>query len=178
MLKRKSKRIVIDNSIARSAGGPEAKAPESIYCRDFLIAVMNICHKVVLTDDVKGEWRKHRSNFTRSWLVKMVSKKKAIIAGNVQNQELRDKIKHFARTDKQCEAMLKDVLLVEAALATDKIVAARDDTVRNLLSEIADKVIELKYIIWVNPCNKDEQVIEWLEAGAKYELKRKLLKEG
>lgn len=174
MLKRKSKRIVIDTSIARSAGGPEAKAPESVYCRKFLQSVIDICHKVVLTDDIKAEWRKHESNFTRKWLVNMFSKKKVIMLGNIHNEELRDKITFYAETDKKREAMLKDVLLIEAALVNDKIVAARDDTVRNYLSEISDKIIELQYIVWVNPCNKDENVIEWLKSGAKDELKRKL----
>ena len=63
MLKRKSKNIVIDTSIAKSAGAPDAKKPQSTSCRDFLIAVKDICHKIVWTPEIAEEWRKHRSNF-------------------------------------------------------------------------------------------------------------------
>ncbi len=39
-----SKRLVIDASIARSAGGNEATIPCSKHCRDFLKSVLEICH--------------------------------------------------------------------------------------------------------------------------------------
>jgi hypothetical protein len=167
MLKRKSKNIVIDTSIASSAGGPDAKKPQSTSCRDFLIAVKDICHKIVWTPEISSEWKKHRSNFAQTWLTQMAGKKKIIYCNNVENEELRNRVAETGLSEKKIEAMLKDILLIEAALVTDKIVTARDDTVRELFRGISNKVGELKDIVWVNPCNEDEQVIEWLEAGAR-----------
>jgi hypothetical protein len=48
-----SKLLVIDASIARSCGAPNATFPTSKNCRDFLNAVLTICHRMVLTDDIK-----------------------------------------------------------------------------------------------------------------------------
>jgi hypothetical protein len=64
--------------------------------------------------------------------------------------------------------MTKDLCLIEAALATDKIVISLDDnTARKFFSEASVKIDELKDIVWVNPDKVDEeQPIEWLRNGA------------
>ncbi len=68
---KKSKRLVIDSDVARSAGTKED--PISQSCREVLQAVLSICHKVVLTEDIFAEWKRHRSNFTFVWLKSAVS---------------------------------------------------------------------------------------------------------
>jgi hypothetical protein len=71
----RSKRLVIDTSIARSAGGPDATYPTSKRCRDFLQDVLAFRHRVVMTADIREEWHRHRSRFARAWLVSMYARK-------------------------------------------------------------------------------------------------------
>jgi hypothetical protein len=122
-----SKRLVIDASVARSAGGEEATYPTSVYCRDFLKAVLDICHKVVMTPDIREEWNKHESDFARAWRRRMVAKRKFEFLDIPVNDELWNKIDRIAGTDKQRTEMFKDLLLIEAAIATDRIVISLDD---------------------------------------------------
>ena len=101
-----SKLLVIDASIARSCGAPNATFPTSKNCRDFLNAVLTICHRMVLTDDIKEEWDKHQSIYAKKWRSSMVAKRKVEYRADVAfNQTLRDKLDKVAESDKPREAM-------------------------------------------------------------------------
>ena len=71
-----------DADVARAAGGENAIHPTPKHCRDFLESVRVICHRVVMSKEIKEEWDEHKSNFTRTWLYKMfhVYSVKSIIA--------------------------------------------------------------------------------------------------
>jgi hypothetical protein len=58
--------------------------------------------------------------------------------------------------------MLKDVQLLEAALATDKRIVSNDDEARRSYKGIP----HVKLVLWINPSRKEETAIEWLNAGA------------
>ncbi|MEQ8997925.1 MAG: hypothetical protein RID53_15650 [Coleofasciculus sp. B1-GNL1-01] len=172
-----SKRLVIDASVARSSGGEDATYPTSVHCRDFLQAVLDICHKIVMTSDIKEEWDKHQSIFALRWRRRMVAKGKFVFLKEVSgDKELWDKIDLIAATDKQRAEMFKDVRLLEAAIATDKTVISLDDnTARTFFSQAASEINALKDIVWVNPDKVEEETpIEWLKSGAKPESKRLL----
>jgi hypothetical protein len=171
-----SKRLVIDASIARSSGGKEATYPTSVHCRDFLQAILDICNRVVMTPDIREEWNKHQSNFARTWLRTMVAKKKVEYRADIAaDEELWNTIKSITASEKNCEAMLKDFRLIEAALATDKTVISLDDTVRKLFDKAAVQVGELRNVVWVNPDKtEEEKPIDWLKDGAQAEKKRLL----
>ncbi len=63
--------------------------------------------------------------------------------------------------------MLKDLRLIEAAIATDKIVISLDDnTARKFFIRAASQVNELKNIVWVPDKIAQEKLIEWLKNGA------------
>jgi len=164
-----SKRLVIDASVARSAGGEEATYPTSVHCRDFLIAVLDICHKFVMTPDITEEWNKHQSDFARKWRSRMVAKRKFEFLDIPVNEELWEKIDKIAGSDRQRAEMFKDLRLIEAAMATDKTVISLDDnTARKFFGRAAVQVDELKDIVWVNPAKiEQEKPIEWLREGAK-----------
>ncbi len=157
-----------------ASGGENATHPTSKYCRDFLLAVLTICHQIVITPDVAEEWGRHQSNFARKWRVSMVAKKKLHIIRIEQSKELRDKIENAAKTENQKKAMLKDAHLIEAALAADKIVFSLDEIVRDLFSEATGNIRELRDILWANPDKEEDQCIIWLEGGARVEKKRLL----
>jgi hypothetical protein len=171
-----SKRLVIDASVARSSGGEEATYPTSVHCRDFLKAVLDICHKVVMTPDIKEEWNKHQSEFARKWRSQMVARRKFEFLDIPVNDELWEKIDSLAGSNKQRAEMFKDLRLLEAAMATDKIVISLDDnTARKFFGRAAAQVDELRNLVWVNPDKiEEEKPIEWLEKGAEAESDRLL----
>lgn len=70
--------------------------------------------------------------------------------------------------------MRKDVHLIEAALTSDGLVVALDETVRELFSIASKSVGEIENIIWVNPDKEDEKSMLWLETGARSEKHRRL----
>lgn len=139
---RRSKRLVIDASVARAAGGEEATFPRSKYCRDFLKATLDICHRAVMTPEISEEWKPHRSNFARKWLVEMYGRRKVQYIKAVVDRDLRGRIEHVAacKTDKERDARRKDFLLIEAAVATDRTVISLDDIARTLFARAAHTI--------------------------------------
>ena len=175
MAKIVSRRLVIDASVARAAGGEDATYPTSKNCRDFLKAVLEICHRVVMTPDIKEEWDKHQSKLASTWRRTMVARKKLEYYPDIAvSDRLWNKIERMAASDKEREAMLKDLRLIEAARTTDKTIISLDDTVRELFRKAAESVDELKDIVWVNPAVAEEHPLEWLENGANPERDRLL----
>ncbi len=177
MKNKQSKRLVIDASIAQAAGTTEH--PSSKLSRECLSAVLHICHKVVVTPAISEEWNKHQSLFAKKWLRNMIAKKKMVIGVNLtdgEKKQLHDNIEEFGKSTNQVNAMIKDVHLLEAALATDGIVISSDEKVRELFNDLSEPVVSLKQITWVNPTHPDEQTIEWLENGANVEKARQLKK--
>lgn len=130
-----------------------------------------------MTKDIKEEWDKHQSKYALTWRRQMVAKKKFKFIDVSINSELWNQIETVAATDKQCQAMTKDLRLVEAALVTDKIVISLDDnTARTLFSKASAQIDELKNIVWVNPDKVEvEQPIAWLQNGAAADSDRLLV---
>ncbi len=116
-----SLRLVIDASIARSCGSDTADKPPGSSCRDFLYAVLAYEHKVVMTAEIRAEWQKHQSRNALRWRREMVSRKRLIaIRERLFDAELWETIRDMAKSDQQRKAMAKDILLLEAALTTDR----------------------------------------------------------
>jgi hypothetical protein len=132
-----SRRLVVDASVARSAG--TAENPTSQYCRQFLAAMLAICHKVVMTDDIEKEWRNHGSRYSISWLTAMQSRRKLVRVppSEEHNRVINAQLAAADLPEAQRAAIEKDLLLVVAALASDRIVASLDDRMRKLLGKLA-----------------------------------------
>ncbi|NER98862.1 MAG: hypothetical protein F6J86_34400 [Symploca sp. SIO1B1] len=177
MSKSISKCLVIDASVARAAGPPHTSHPTSSNCRIFLENVLKICHKIVMTPEIRQEWDQHQSRFARQWLATMVAKKKLLPLKNLPtNSSLWDCLERIAETDEQRGQIIKDVHLLEAALASDKTIISLDEkTARRFFRRAAKESSILQTIVWVNPNRvEEEQPIAWLEAGAIPEEKRLL----
>ena len=175
MKKKQSTDLVIDASIARASGGVGAIHPTATVTRDFLQAVLTICHKAVMTPTVRDEWDKHQSNFARKWRSSMVARKKLKLLIVEEREDLRQRVglENISRT--QIKAMLKDCHLIEAALVTDQRIIALDDAARALFSEASSNILEIQNILWVNPISDSEQVMAWLNGApdqAKWALKK------
>lgn len=162
-----SRRLVIDASIARSCGDTNATYPTSVHCRDFLLAVKDCQHKVVMTQDIRTEWDKHQSRFARQWLRQIIAKKQLTALQDLPiDRDLWHQIETMAKDDAERAAMTKDILLLEAALATDRSITSLDEnTARKFFSRAAQKIPKLQPIVWVNPDKTDEKSIAWLQAG-------------
>ncbi len=104
----------------------------------------------------------------------MIASRKAVFLQNVEDEGFRDKLSRAHPLPRACQAMLKDAHLAEAANATDRIVVSRDEIVRNLFRDACQDISELREILWANPDIEEEQVVRWLERGARVEPKRKL----
>jgi hypothetical protein len=158
--------LVVDASIARAAGPPESRHPTGAHCRDFLIALRGVGHRMAWSEAIKTEWDKHESSFARQWRVSMVSLGKLRPVTDEQDEELRVAIEDHSDDENVVALMLKDAHLIEAAFATDSRVASLDDTVRGHFRQLAVTLDSLRAILWVNPANEDEQTVSWLEKGA------------
>ena len=88
-------------------------------------------------------------------------------------KDLRERI-DMAVTPKQKAIVIKDVHLIEAAIATDRLVASQDERARRAFGNASANVSELKQIVWVNPTQDEEKPIDWLRDGAKTEAHRQL----
>jgi hypothetical protein len=169
-----SRRIVVDASIARSAGTTEN--PVSIRCREFLQTMLHVCHRIVMTTDLMREWQKHRSTFALGWLATMQRRGKVItVLPDSENHTLLALAIHKADLPKkQRDALAKDCLLVVAAWEADRLIASRDNKVRNLFASLNSHVDGIGSLIWVNPDHSKEDVTAWLHAGARSENHRRL----
>jgi hypothetical protein len=154
-----SRVLVIDASIARSAGVSENRV--SSATRQFLESVLEICHRMALTEPIRDEWRRHQSKFAKRWRLAMYAKKKIILLQGIADTGLEDRILRTSRNEEQRQAMLKDIPLIQTALRADYIVVSRDENARVLF-----QIRELSPITWVNPVSEPGLVLAWLEGGA------------
>jgi hypothetical protein len=168
-----SQRLVIDTSVTSAAGSEASEDPTASSCRDFLKAVLKICHKFVLTPEMHVEWREHRSSFASTWLTSMDARKKVIRIAAADVERLGTRIAQFSDGEER-EAMIKDLPLLLAANATDSRVVSLDEKVRALLTAVSVHIGQIRNIVWVNPSKPNEGVPTWLEDDAPVQDQRKL----
>jgi len=168
------RRLVVNASIARAAGGDGAIFPTSRNCRDFLYEIFHLGHVIIMTAEILIEWKKHGSPYSLKWLYWMTKKNKRIILANVENNELRQRIIESAPNEGSRNAMIKDIILIEAAMVSDNTIASLDEAARKRYKKISIEVTEIGQIIWVNPDKEEEEPIIWLREGATPEEDRKL----
>ncbi|MFM9960429.1 MAG: hypothetical protein ACKV2Q_04305 [Planctomycetaceae bacterium] len=166
--------LVIDCGIAHAAGPEDAVHPTAKHCRDFLLAVRRICHRIGMSPAVAEEWKRHRSGFARQWLVSMHARKKVVAIDADDDSHLREALEAAATSEKSREAMQKDAHLLEAATQSDQRIVSLDDTVRRLFVKVARKHQAIRPICWVNPDRDFDGVLEWLETGAPADQSRQL----
>src|SRR5947199_9302433 len=172
MPRKASAELVVDASVARASG--ETQHPVSRACREFLQEMLKVCHKIVMTQEIRQEWNRHRSKFAYVWLSSMTARKKVVRVGSAEKPELRQAIRLLELGEKERGAILKDIHLVEAALAAGQTVVSLDDNARDLLRLIVASIPSVRPVVWVNPVKEDEHAIQWLGKGAIAEKRRQL----
>jgi hypothetical protein len=149
-----SKRLVIDASIAQASGGKDAVHPTSKNCRDFLNNALEICHRFVFNKEILTEWKNHESDFAKEWRAEIVSKGKDILLNSGGHEKLKNKIIreniniNFSKNDKK--AILKDFILIEAAIETDKIIVSLDIAAETICNNL-NHIVQLQTIKWLKP---------------------------
>jgi len=138
------------------------------------MAVLRICHHLVMDAEVASEWDRERSGFARDWRVSMFARKKVFNVADPQRESLTEKIRQATHVQRDQDAMLDDLHLVEAALAADETIISLDDSARGLFAAAAQVVGELRSVVWVNPSHAEEDILAWLESGAQSEERRQL----
>ena len=161
MAKIQSRLLVVDASIA-SAAGDFSKHPTSQRCREFLLAIREICHRIVLTPPIQKEWDKHQSGFARKWRLSMVAKRKLAIIEIPKNQSMEMRFRKVVKDPSILAIMEKDRCLIEAALLSEKRVASLDEEVRTHFRSYQTSLPELMLICWVNPSDRGEDLCDWL----------------
>lgn len=137
--------LVVDASVARSAG--ETVHPVSSACRRYLIDVMKICHRVAVTSEILDEWKRHQSRFTVKWRRQMAARKKPLVKVTPHGTGLD----LGALADGPRNIVEKDLCLLEAALAADKVIVTRDDSLRVALNGTEDGARLARRFVWHNP---------------------------
>ena len=168
----KTKKLVIDASVAHASGNEGAVFPTSKKCRDLLITVLENQYEMVMTTEIGEEWRRHQSNFARRWRVSMEARKKVFRMDAAPIIALREKLLLHSVGQKQKEAIKKDLILIEAALQSDNTIISLDDTVRGILTKVSKNVGQIKGIVWVNPDKDEEKPLHWIKNGAQFQVQR------
>lgn len=137
--------LVIDASVARAAG--ETEHPVSSACRSFLRAVLEICHKVAVNDEIRAEWQRHQSRFTRKWRRSMAARRKPL--RDVEPIDTGLDLQAFALP--QRAAVAKDLCLLETALAADLEIVTLDDALPRALATTRQGIRLRDRITWHNP---------------------------
>jgi hypothetical protein len=127
-----------------------------------------------MTAAVLEQWRDHRSRFSSAWLTSMYARKKVERVDVSENHDLRRRLATLAGSQRELDEMLGDAHLLEAALATDMIVASLDEMARNRFGQASAAIAELRLIMWVNPEIPEEECRQWLQGGASIEPARQL----
>ena len=168
-----ARRLVIDADVVHSAG--ETEHPISSACRRFLETVLDVGHHVVMTDAIMAEWHNHMSRYSRRWRRQMYGRRQVyrIDQAIERDNNLRKRIDQAVHRDQRA-IVAKDVHLIEAAIATDRLVTSKDESARGVFRDASDGVVDLQQIVWVNPTCDNEDPIEWLQNGARAEAHRML----
>ena len=153
MSKKRSRVLVIDASVARAAG--ETEHPVSSACRRFLRAVLEICHRVAVNEEIRAEWQKHQSRFTRKWRRSMAARKKPLSDIPVVPTGLD--LERFAPRHR--EAVKKDLCLLEAALAADCEIVTLDDALCRALASSPAGTRLRNRITWHNPVTNGTELL-------------------
>jgi hypothetical protein len=153
-----SRLLVVDACVARSAGGTEH--PQSSCCRDALLAILTICHRVVMTEAVQDQWNDHRSRFARKWLTSMWARKKVHRCEGVQLGHVDRACDGLSATEQ--DRLREDLLLIEAACAADGIIVTRDNVIQAIWRKCYDRLGLPKPVRWIDPVTDGVQALERL----------------
>lgn len=166
-------KVVIDASVARASGTKE-EVPSSTLCRQFLEEFRRTDNKLLMTSEIYKEWNKHESSYARTWRSNMIATKRMEVISDTKHLIIREAVETYIDSDKIKKEVIKDLHLVEAAVASDNYVISNDNKIRTYLIDLACSCLHLRELIWVNPTNENEDGLFWLKNGCARDTFRKI----
>lgn len=173
MSRRYTHALVVDTSVAQAAGSKGSVAPRSVSCRTALDQMLASVIGVVMSRALWKEWsdvdpatgRKHMSPYSSRWLTQMKGRKLYwYVCPPPTSSTLIQAIDQHLPTDGARAAVRKDLLLVDAALDSDRRVLSLDDTVQGHLRSLSAYEADIADIHWTNP--QDARCVTWMSTGA------------
>ena len=152
-MKRKSARIVVDASVMKAAG--ETEHPVSSSCRSILLAIQDICHRVVISPSIRKEWKTHYSSFSRRWHASMVGKKKVVPIEDTPFLNPPE----TGLSGSEVRALAKDACYLTAASTADKVLVLLDKGIQDLCGKHRE-ILALPELTWINPSVIDPAAAE------------------
>ena len=136
-----SRRLVVDASVLRSAGG---KPGHSAHCRQILVDVLARGHGAVTCPEIRDEWNRHQSTFARKWRVDMVSNKRLhVINIDVHRQRIAEQIDELQDVSSaKLTALRKDVHMLAAAAHADRVIVSCDTSLKTLCDVYLTESVE------------------------------------
>lgn len=160
MAKRNNRKIVVDASVARSAGA--SKDQFSINCREVLDTLLRSRHLMTMSPVLYQEWNLHAGHIAQEWLGSMQSRGLIYFLQECTCREIRAACNMCAMSDKNKVAWKKDFHLICAAHVTDKAIISLDDEARDIFAMIADSSSEVSSIEWMNPYSEFSVIAAWV----------------
>jgi hypothetical protein len=108
----RSRRMVVDASVARGSGGEDTEFPDSKYCRDLLLAIRRVGHRLVMTPEIAAEWDRHQSRFALTWRTSMAKMGNVVVLDAVAVCALREELPGLSLGTGVRAAILKDLHLL------------------------------------------------------------------
>jgi len=161
MPKQKTRRILIDASVATAAG--ETSAPLSVTCRKFLTEFKKSSNVVVLYSELQSEWADHPSSFAMDWLAAMVAKKHFHFIQLEEHAALQQACTQANLSQQEHRAWRKDFHLICASLQTDRSISSRDRKAESVFCKIAATFGPLAKIEWFDPERDEAHLDAWLK---------------
>lgn len=155
---------MVDASVARAAGGTEAKAQVARACRDALHAMRDAGLGLYLSPQIRGEWDTHMSRFARTWLLSMTARKRVERGTPPPHAAIRRALRRKQRDGSTLAAVEKDLPLIDAALASERRVLSLDDRAQRQFAALARTVRALREVHWAGP--HQDGCVEWIRGGA------------
>jgi len=153
-----SRLLVVDASVAFSAS--ETEHPVSRSCREALVSIRDICHRVIMTEAIQEQWHCHAKYFASKWLAGMYARKKVHRCEGVQLKRLGEAYKRLSASEQ--ESLREDLCLIEGACAGDWIVVTEDKRIVAIWQKCQGQFHLPKPIVWINPVTNDIGVFEHL----------------
>lgn len=155
-----SQLIVVDANVLRGASSTDGGPPVGAQCRRVLQAILEICHRAVVSPALAQEYDDHESNFGRRWRASMARRRKLVSTPATETGRARGWVQSAEFTERERDAVRKDLHLVLAAWEKDAVVLSADDRARVLFARVSD----LAAMGWAQMGDGD--VHAWLSQGA------------
>lgn len=156
--------LVIDADVMRSAS--EKEHPISSNSREVLELVRDRGHRVVHSQRIFEEHKKHESRYSSTWRVSMIARRQWISCRDEEDKRLRECIRTgHGESESRVEAALKDAHLLEVAIVCDKRIISRDARALGLFRELCPTLGKYREVLWADLTGKADETREWIKCG-------------